>query len=150
MSADANSDDEDESSGAAGGFSIPSGSAPPAAGTVDQNALTCDPKNPLLPRNESEEGKGRFALLVAFAGFGATVGALVFSRMVTLLGQNEFASSLPRALQDQALLAASVLIFVVSVFCVFGLGKAEHAMPVLNDLVFERMRSSWTDVDRKR
>ena len=113
---------------------------------VAQNSLSCDPKNPLLPMNEQEQGKGRFALLVAFAGFGAIVTALVFSRMVTSIGQNEFAGVLPRSIQDKALLAASALLFVLAVLCVFGLGKSDHAMPVLNDLVFERMRSSWLGV----
>ena len=50
----------------------------------------CDPNNPLLPQNEAERGKC-VALLVAFAGFGALVSALVFSRMVTAIGQDELA-----------------------------------------------------------
>jgi hypothetical protein len=113
---------------------------------VDQNTLQCDPKNPILPRNPEKAGQGRFAFLVAFAGFGATVGALTFSRMVTLIGENGASGSLPREMQDQYLLAASAGLFAVSLLCVFGVGKTEHAMPVLNDLTFERMRSSWLGV----
>eukprot|EP01043_Picozoa_sp_COSAG02_P078839 COSAG02_NODE_17949_length_969_cov_1.362069_1_plen_298_part_01 len=114
---------------------------------MKQNVLSCDPKNPLLPRNEGASRASAGGLvLVAFAGFGAIVSALVFSRMVTSIGQNEFAGILPRAIQDKALLAASTLLFVLAVLCVFGLGKSGHAMPVFNDLVFERMRSSWLGV----
>ena len=80
-------------------------------------------------------------MLVVFAGFGAIVSSLVFSRMVTLIDQNKFVGVLPRSVQDKALLAASTLLFILAVLCVFGLGKSDHAMPVLNDLVFERMRS---------
>ena len=114
---------------------------------VKQNALSCDPKNPLVPQNEDASRASAGGLVVvAFAGFGAIVSALVFSRMMTSIGESEFTGVLPRSIQDKALLPASMLLFVLAVVCVFGLGKSSHAMPVFNDLVFERMRSSWLGV----
>ena len=82
-----------------------------------------------------------------FRNHRLTAFALVFSRMVSAAGEIAAASLSPRAILDRWLiLPLSIGLFAIACLCMFGMGKSQHAMPVLNDLVFERMRSSWLGV----
>ena len=92
------SDDEAEPSDA------PDAGADAAAGggdgklpAIEQNALQPEakPDGRIVPSNPAEAGGGKFAMLVALAGFSSTAFALVFSRMVSAAGEIAAASLSP-------------------------------------------------------
>ena len=139
-------------------------------GALPKGVLQCDPSNPLLPFNPETKGQGRLATLVSATGFLVLLCTLLASAKISSWSAGAFVPTLlmrvrqayteqpcslafaaedsledlehPHDADEKKFFWGSAAAFVVSLLTA-GLLSFLGGAVVLQDLVFERLRSSW-------